>query len=100
MDKNKLAKLKEINYTLLDVCALCEFSDFCNYDWGTCSIHKYFHVKHKEEREMSIHKSGNCGSFKRKENMLVGHFEGFIKKKEKIVSSAQLDMMDHHGIER
>jgi len=65
MDGNKLERLQQIKYTIQPVCALCEYSNFPNNDWGTCSIYHYMHRKHNAiKRELSINKFGHCDKFK------------------------------------
>jgi hypothetical protein len=65
MDKNKLQKLREIGYTLRNCCANCEHGMFPSNNFGTCSVHKYRHLKHTGElRDLSIHKYGCCPDHK------------------------------------
>lgn len=60
MDTNKLQKLREIKFILRKTCLLCiNFNKGIDL-WGTCKIHTYFHLKHKEERQLSVHALGDC----------------------------------------
>lgn len=62
MDENKRKKLKQIGYTIKRCCMNCENSRFSPIrSWGTCSLHKYNHLKHSvQERDLSINRSGYC----------------------------------------
>lgn len=62
MDKNKLKKLVEIQYKLHDCCGNCVHSKIKkNSDFGICSIHNYFHLKHtNSKRNLSINRYGSC----------------------------------------
>ncbi len=74
MDENKLKLLKISGYSIKACCAMCE--NF-NADtkigsvWGTCKKKKYFHKKHKEDREMSVVAYGSCSKkgFKMREDV-------------------------------
>lgn len=72
MDLNKAKKLNEIYYCRAKTCGECEHSNISdNSMFGVCKIHKYFHLKHQEERELSIYRYGYCDSdFKYKEREL------------------------------
>jgi len=77
MDQNKKIKLTAINYKIAPNCMHCSYGKFANYNsiWGTCKKHIYFHLKHKEERELSINRDGFCPHFnedKSKEFYLEG----------------------------
>ena len=63
MDANKLEKLKQIKYRIRDCCGLCIHADLAPDGWGTCLKFTYNHLKHKEERQLSIHMFGSCGYF-------------------------------------
>ena len=65
MDNNKLKILKNINYSKINCCGLCEHGIFNdNQIFGVCNKYKYDHLKHtgKEIRYMSIFKYGICNS--------------------------------------
>ena len=79
MDQNKLIKLKEIGYSFASICALCEHSSFPKNEWGTCESHMYVHKKHREFRNLSIHKFGGCSSFARRMDLSIKSFEDYIK---------------------
>lgn len=68
MDANKLAKLREVGYIVIDCCAVCEHGQFPggpSQRWGTCAIHQYEHLKHTENpRQMSVCSFGFCPQFK------------------------------------
>ena len=81
MDANKLVKLQDINYRMCKVCGLCLHGNFPSYEWGTCRLYKYNHLKHSETtRELSIHKFGSCKHFELNESRInnLGTFKGFI----------------------
>lgn len=64
MDENKRKKLQEIGFKILPTCGICTHSVFPNNEWGTCSAHKYDHLKHTgDKRQLSIHMSGHCNGF-------------------------------------
>lgn len=62
-DVNKFAKLEEIGFIVPMTCPLCEHSNFLSPRafWGTCSKHKYKHLKHTgPARGVSIPRTGCC----------------------------------------
>jgi len=60
MDANKLSRLRECNFQIKKCCLLCvSFRKGIDL-WGTCKVQTYFHLKHKEERELSVHALGYC----------------------------------------
>lgn len=80
MDQNKLEKLREIEYTIQKTCILCCFSTFLSDEWGTCSCHKYEHVKHSGSvRLLSINKAGGCENFTLKRIHGLGKYDEFLK---------------------
>ncbi len=79
MDQNKLEKLREMGYSFQPVCALCMHSSFPINNWGTCNQSLYMHLKHKEFRDLSIHKYGSCSSFDREPKSEIDSFENYIK---------------------
>lgn len=66
MDKNKLQKLKDINFSIRKCCGNCTSGKFLSgNDWGTCTWHVYKHEKHTggqkgSVRELSTNKYGHC----------------------------------------
>lgn len=64
MDANKLKKLKEIGFTLKRTCATCEYFNKGQDQFGTCRKHSYFHLKHQDFRELSVHSLGFCPDWK------------------------------------
>ena len=62
MDNNKLAKLREIGYTIRKCCGNCVHKRLMELSgWGTCKVHRYKHRKHtRDDREVSIHMFGYC----------------------------------------
>ncbi len=74
MDENKLKLLKISGYSIKACCAMCDHfrgSELMGSIWGTCKKKKYFHKKHKEEREMSVLDYGICSGkgFKMREDI-------------------------------
>lgn len=68
MDKNKLEKLKEIEYAIRKCCGRCLHADLAVNGWGTCLLHTYEHKKHEggdkgSERQLSINQYGHCPEF-------------------------------------
>jgi hypothetical protein len=62
MDKNKLDKLREINYTVKKCCGNCTFS-YIKTDklFGVCKKYNYDHLKHcGESRQLSVNRYGFC----------------------------------------
>ena len=83
MDENKLQKLKEINYKILNVCGLCKHS-FINLEWGVCKLLHYKHRKHtKQDIELSIYFYGSCDFFEFDEERqaVIRKWEQFINSK-------------------
>lgn len=70
MDKNKLKKLRTINYKI-SACGLCKHGSFTSGDresYGTCGINTYNHIKHTgEPRQLSVYWFGHCEDFKKDE---------------------------------
>jgi len=60
MDANKLKKLKEIGFELKRTCLTCKNFHKGQDAFGTCAEHSYFHLKHQETRELSVHSLGFC----------------------------------------
>jgi len=81
MDQNKLSKLRKIDYSFQPICALCIHSSFPNNNWGTCAAYVYIHSKHREFRDLSIHKYGGCDYFEREGNSEIKQFEDYIQGK-------------------
>ena len=79
MDINKLKKLKDIKYSFSNICALCTYSKFPNNNWGFCNRNFYVHKKHKNIRNLSVHKFGSCESFVRGLNAEIETFEKLLK---------------------
>lgn len=64
MDPKKLAVLRSLPYRILPTCGLCLNADIRRGEaFGTCQRHSYEHVKHRELRQLSIHRSGTCPDF-------------------------------------
>lgn len=65
MDTNKLKVLREIDYSILSHCGICEHSDLSpGSTWGCCNVHTYQHLKHSEDTSrLSIHRTGSCNKF-------------------------------------
>lgn len=77
MDANKSEKLVQIGYRILSTCSLCRNGRFINgSDYGVCIKFGYFHLRHGNTRELSIHRSGSCGEFEYT-NELKGGWEEF-----------------------
>ena len=78
-DEKKKKKLREINYTIPNVCGLCLFGEFGGTVWGKCKVHTYNHKKHTGDYHfISIHSFGSCESFKENplwNGMLGAHSE-------------------------
>lgn len=81
MDENKVIKLKDIGYTVKEVCALCKHSSFTPHNsFGVCTAYKYTHQKHTgPDRELSIFKFGHCSDFKRNYASNFGAWEKFFE---------------------
>ena len=62
MDKNKLKKLIEEEYTINQCCNFCAHAVFKpSKKFGTCSIKTYNHEKHNDtKRDLSIYIYGKC----------------------------------------
>lgn len=84
MDANKLQKLREVGYVVIDCCAVCESGQFQGgpaQRWGTCAVHQYEHLKHSENpRQMSVCAFGFCPQFKLSETQkaLMGSWTQFM----------------------
>jgi len=77
MDINKLKVLNENGYRVQKSCYFCEYSVFKNgNDYGECTIKTYFHLKHKKELYLSIHKNGVCDTYKESQEKTLS-LEGF-----------------------
>ncbi len=65
MDANKVAKMKEVGYSIRPTCSICVHSIFRpGTSWGVCDRFKYVHGKHSDAtRFMSIYRSGICKDF-------------------------------------
>jgi hypothetical protein len=77
MDANKLAKLIEIGYEVRQTCDTCENAELSEDGWGVCKVHKYIHIKHGDEREMSIHRTGHCPIYSA-DMKIIGKMHGFV----------------------
>lgn len=66
MDANKLLKLKEVEYKHQGTCNICLYGDFKEpkNSFGVCLLHEYFHMKHGENRSLSINRNGVCKDVK------------------------------------
>ena len=64
MDQNELKTLNKIDYQIRGCCKLCANVRNSSGSFSTCKLHKYFHLKHQEERELSVYMYGYCDSFK------------------------------------
>lgn len=93
MDKNKLTKLREINYTVRRCCSNCMYGSFSKMSasagsrpigiFGTCSLHKYLHLKHTESiRDLSINVNGYCKKHEFIPDFLfyINHYKEFVEK--------------------
>lgn len=84
MDANKLQKLREVGYIVIDCCAMCEYGQFPGGSvqrWGTCAVHQYEHLKHTDNpRQMSVCSFGFCPQFKVSETQraLMGSWATFM----------------------
>lgn len=71
MDANKLAKLKEIGYTIHQVCGLCVYFQG-RTEFGDCTQFTYEHIKHSAvAKNLSVHKFGTCVNFEIDEEKLL-----------------------------
>lgn len=61
-DPAKFDRLREVGYTIPNVCSFCTHGNFKpGTEWGTCGLHRYEHGKHTgPDREMSIVRMGRC----------------------------------------
>ena len=85
MDKNKLSKLKKLNYTIKKCCGLCAHAQFkfkqVGNVWGDCKIHVYDHLKHSEHtRQLSINQFGYCEDFEWNEFLVNNSWMEFLEK--------------------
>ena len=80
MDENKLIKLKDIDYTIKKVCALCGHSLFTPHNlFGICTAYNYSHQKHTgPDHQLSIYKFGHCNNFKRNYDVDLGAWDEFV----------------------
>jgi hypothetical protein len=79
MDANKLMMLRQVKFTVQRTCYFCLYVRKGSTDFGTCKKHMYYHMKHKERREMSVHSSGNCDKWERDFAVVIGvAWEEFI----------------------
>ena len=67
MDNNKLKVLRDINYSIPRTCGLCKHARLGHYEWGTCEIQTYDHLKHGNERQLSISRYGSCAKWQENE---------------------------------
>jgi hypothetical protein len=80
MDENKLAKLREVEYKIPRTCRWCRHFQIRKEwmanltDWTVCRKHAYFHLKHQDERQMSISAYGTCPNWKPFNDLLVRTF--------------------------
>lgn len=82
MDKNKLDKLREIEYVILRCCGICEHGQWnqergLTGPWGTCKVHQYVHIKHGGTRQLSIHQFGTCDDWTQPSDHSIGAWEEF-----------------------
>jgi len=73
MDENKLAKLQEIGYEIKKCCGLCsQFKPTVRGNiFGFCYDQVYTHLKHGDERYLSVNCFGVCSKFKMNRGFLV-----------------------------
>ena len=85
MDENKRKKLHDIKFIIKPCCGLCKYGNIYKF-WGTCSLHKYTHLKHTGlDRNISINLYGVCPSFQRKNNtVLETHEEYYVTSKTNV----------------
>ena len=61
MDKNKAKRITEIGLSIGKCCHTCQhFSGPNLRGFGTCGEFTYFHLKHQEERQLSVHETHFC----------------------------------------
>ena len=62
MDRNKAKKAVEVGLKVAKCCGTCqEFELGSKWEgWGTCRTFSYFHEKHQEERQLSVHRAHFC----------------------------------------
>ncbi len=83
MDANKRDKLFDIDYSVKRCCSFCVHSSLTPMSgkpFGKCSLLTYDHIKHGNERELSVSAFGSCVFFKEcesKTNVLNGFREFF-----------------------
>lgn len=84
MDKNKLIKLREIDYTIRETCSICTHSSFkARESFGVCERHLYAHKKHTgPARKLSIFNTGHCDGFERRPSATrFGLWEEFFNRR-------------------
>ena len=85
MDENKRQKLKDIGYVIPGTCGQCKHGRFAEMSdgWGECGVHMYQHLKHTDERFLTVHTSGQCAQFERSPRGagMLGAFTEFVDKK-------------------
>lgn len=77
MDANKFNKLQEIGYEIRQTCDTCVHAELSSDGWGVCKLHLYTHLKHGDERELSIHRTGHCPEYSA-DSEKVGRMHGFL----------------------
>lgn len=82
MDTNKLAALRDVKFKLKKTCMFCIEFNKGEGLWGTCKIHTYYHLKHRDVRELSVHALGYCTHWMRNPNIdpFGSSWEEFIEK--------------------
>jgi len=79
MDANKLEVLRNEGYTIKPCCGLCKHGYFTNPShWGVCKIKFYEHLKHEDQRELSVNEFGKC---KHGFEWMTTKVQGFINNK-------------------
>jgi hypothetical protein len=64
VDVNKLEVLTQIGFTIRGTCRSCVHARGISASgFGTCNLRSYFHLKHQEERPLSIHEQGWCPDY-------------------------------------
>lgn len=81
MDENKRKKLIDIGYEIHKTCSLCIHSRFNGQTFGDCIVQTYYHKKHEDTKQLSIHESGSCPKFEIDpiREMFMHKFSEFIK---------------------
>lgn len=80
MDENKRNVLHELGYVIRPTCGLCVRSRIDRgSDWGTCTLHKYVHLKHSNSvRQLSVNRYGTCPNFELDVAIDLGGFVEFV----------------------